>query len=121
MGQDGEDGNVPPVPQVRENWLFATPVAVTLASVYPSKQVYIAESYSDRFAEAESLSLEADGGVGGGGQLVGTLQVGVGDGRVTLPSGLQGTLKVFPRLVTTRPVERKQNITEKMIFDSAKY
>jgi len=52
-------------------------------------------------AEADTLSLELAVGVGGAGQLTGTLQVGAGDGRVTLPSGLQSTLKVFPMLFTT--------------------
>jgi hypothetical protein len=37
---------------------------------------------------------------GGGAQLTGTLQVGIGLGKMTLALGLQLTEKVFPTLVT---------------------
>lgn len=63
-------------------------------------QVYTAWSYSVMFVEVEFISFEVTGGAGGAGQLTGTLQVGIGLGKTTLPSGLHFTEKVFPTLVT---------------------
>ena len=63
-------------------------------------QVYTAASNSVKFADVELSSLEAAGGVGGAGQLTGTLQVGIVLGNTTLPSALHGTEKVLPTLVT---------------------
>ncbi len=39
VGQEGDAGKVPPLPQVNRNWLLDTPVAVTLTRVNPVVQV----------------------------------------------------------------------------------
>lgn len=96
----GEAGKVPPVPQVNKNWLLETLAVVTPTRVYPLMQVYTAVSNSVRFADVVFSSLELAGGIGGAGQLTGILQVGMGLGRITLPSDLHGTEKVLPTLVT---------------------
>ena len=73
---------------------------VTPTRVNPGLQVYTASLYSVRFTDDEFMSLELAEGTGGGGQLAGTLQVGILVGRTTLPSGLQLTENVLPTLVT---------------------